>query len=89
MPDNKKNRARARAYHETEENRRIVTIRHNRSRLYFTVAKWRIFYVSQVENILRRLGGQYFTVARCRIFYGWQVEYILRIPGREYFTVDG
>ena len=66
----------------------LVTLRHNSSKVYFTVTGWRIFYVSTLENILRILGRVYSTVARWRIKYGAQVGNILRIPGREYFTVD-
>ena len=65
----------------------LVTIRHNPGKVYFTLAEWRIFYVSTLENILRFLSGEYSTYPRSRIFYVSRVENILRILGRVYSTV--
>ena len=67
----------------------LAAVLHKTGELYFTVARWKIFYVSTLENILRLIGRVYFTVAKWRIKYGAEVENILRIPGGEYSTVGG
>jgi len=64
----------------------LAVILYELGELYFTAARWSIFYVSTLENILRFKRREYFTYLRGRIFYVSKVENILRILGKVYST---
>jgi hypothetical protein len=70
MPDNKKNRARARAYHETGKNPRIVTLRHSStSVLKYACTIVRLYYVKKCNEMLRNV-----TVVRLYYYAFMRIE---------------
>ena len=70
MPDNKKNRARARAYHETGKNPRIVTLRHGSTpALRYICTMVCLYYVKKCNEMLRNV-----TVVRLYYYAPMRIE---------------